>query len=95
VAARPNGVPHRRRGDAAAVGHRLYAEPNADDRGVVSDQRPAAAVAPRGRVVLGHARRRRSRQQHARLAMDRRLRRRRGALFSGVQPDDAGGEGRS
>jgi deoxyribodipyrimidine photo-lyase len=44
------------------------------------------------RVVLGYAGRRRSRQQHARLAMDRRLRGRCGTLLSRLQSDDAGGE---
>ena len=90
LAARPHRLPHRRRRHAPALDDRLDAQPRTDARRVVPRQGPAAAVAGRRRLVLGHAGRRRPRQQHARLAVGRRLRRGRGAVLPRVQPGDAG-----
>ena len=56
----------------------------------VPDQEPAHALARRRTLVLGHAGRRRPRQQHAGLAMGRRHRRRCGALLPHLQPGAAG-----
>ena len=55
----------------------------------------AAAVAGRRAVVLGHARGRRPRAEHARLAVDRRLRRGRRAVFPYFQSRESGREIRS
>ncbi len=52
----------------------------------------ADRLAARRAMVLGHALRRRPRQQSAELAMGRRLRRRRRALFPHLQSGAAGGE---
>ena len=53
------------------------------------------ALAGRGALVLGHAGRRRSGQQHAGLAVDRRLRRRRRAVLPHLQSGDPGPSVRS
>ena len=58
-------------------------------------QAPSDRLAARRGMVLGHALRRRPRQQSAELAVGRRMRRRRRALFSHLQPRPAGREIRS
>ena len=62
LAARPDRLPFRGRGDARALGHRLDAQPRAARRGVLPGQASPAAVAARRGVVLGHPRRRRPRR---------------------------------
>ena len=56
-------LPAGRRRDARALAHGLHAQPGADGHGVLSDQGPADPLAEGGRLVLGHAVRRRPRQQ--------------------------------
>ncbi len=74
------------------VGDRLDAQPRAPGYRVVPDQASPHRLARRRALVLGHAARRRSRQQSRELAMGRGLRRRRRALFPHLQPGAAGGE---
>ena len=62
LAARPHRLPGRRRRHAAALDHRLDAQPRPAARGLVPRQGPAAAVAGRRRLVLGHAGGRRPRR---------------------------------
>ena len=92
LAAGPHRLPARGRRHARALGHRLDAQPRADDRRVVPREEPAAPLAGRRALVLGHAGGCRPRQQHARLAMDRRLRRRCRALLPHLQPGQPGRE---
>ena len=87
VEARPHRLPGRRRRDAPAEGDRLDAQPGPDDRGQLPGQGPAPRVAARRPALHAVARRRRPRLQPARLAVDRRLRHRRGAVLPGLQPD--------
>ena len=83
----PDRLPDRRRRDAAAAGDRLDAQPGADDRGQLPGQGPARRVAARRAALHALAGRRRPGLQPARLAVDRRLRHRRGAVLPGLQPD--------
>ncbi|WP_425459705.1 cryptochrome/photolyase family protein [Hankyongella ginsenosidimutans] len=71
---------------APALAHRLDAQPGADDRRLVSDQGPDDRLADRRALVLGHACRRRPRQQRRRLAVDRGLRRGRRPYFRVFNP---------
>ena len=83
-------LPDRRRRDAPAARDRLDAQPGADDRGQLPGQGPAPRVAARRPALHALARRRRPRLQPARLAVDRGLRHRRGAVLPGLQPDQPG-----
>ena len=88
----PDRLPDRRRRHARALAHRLHAQPGADDRGLVPDQGPADPLAAGRGLVLGHAVRRRPRQQLDGLAVGGRLRHRRRPLFPHLQPGQPGGE---
>ena len=90
VAAGPHRLPDRRRRHAPAAGDRLDAQPGADDRGQLPGQGPAPRVAARRPALHALAGRRRPRLQPARLAVDGRLRHRRGAVLPGLQPDQPG-----
>src|SRR6185437_9033797 len=91
--------PHRRATGgcrhARAVAHRLDAQPRAHGDRELAEQELAPALAARRALVLGYAGRRRSRQQYAGLAMDRRMRRGRGSLLSRIQSIRPGREIRS
>src|SRR3954471_77741 len=86
VATRQDRDSYRRCGYARALENRMDAQSRAHDRGIVSDQKPATALARRCALVLGHTGGCRSREQHAGLAMDGRLRCRRSALLPNLQP---------
>ena len=88
--ARAAPASRRRRRDAPAAGDRLDAQPGADDRGQLPGQGPAPGVAARRAALHALAGRRRPRLQPARLAVDGRLRHRRGAVLPGLQPDQQG-----
>ena len=64
----------------------LDAQPGPDDRGELPGQGPAPGVAARRPALHAVARGRRPRVQPARLAVDGRLRHRRGAVLPGLQP---------
>ena len=85
-----DGIPDGGRGDAAARGDRLDAQPRAHGRRELSHQGPAHRLA-RGRTLV-HAppRGRRPRQQQRRLAVGGLDRHGRPAVFPGLQPDPAG-----
>ena len=99
VAARLAKRPHRLsdcgRGNARVVDDGLDAQPCAHDRRQFPRKGFTAAVAGRRAVVLGHARGRRPRAEHTRLAVDRRLRRGRRAVFPYFQSRESGREIRS
>ena len=88
-------VSDRRRRHAPARRDRLDAQPGQDDRGVVSGQGPAPAVAVGCALVPRTAGGRRHGQQPARLAVGGGHRHRRRTVLPGVQPDDTGREVRS
>src|SRR3546814_5965483 len=67
--ARPHRLSDRRRGNAAALGDGLDAQSRADDRRQLPHQASADRLAARRTLVLGHAGRRRLRQQQHELAM--------------------------
>ena len=90
LAARRDGLPHRRCRDARAVADRLDAEPRAHDRRLVPGEAPARAVAGRRRLVPRHAGRRRPCQQFGELAVGRGMWRRCRALFPHLQPRASG-----
>jgi deoxyribodipyrimidine photo-lyase len=85
VDARAHGHPDGGRGHAPAVAHRLDAQPHAHDCRLVADQKPAAPLALRRGVVLGHAGGRRPRKQCVGLAVDGGLRGGRRALLPHLQ----------
>ena len=76
----------------ASPRHRLDAQPGADDRGQLPGQGPAPGVAARRPALPALAGGRRPGLEPARLAVDGRLRHRRGAVLPGLQPDQPGEE---
>jgi deoxyribodipyrimidine photo-lyase len=95
LAKRPHRLSDCGRGNARVVDDGLDAQPCAHDRCQFSGEGFAPAVAGRRAVVLGHARGRRPRAEHARLAVDRRLRRGRRTVFPYFQSRESGREIRS
>ena len=87
---RTHRFPDRRRRDAPAGRDRVDAQPGANDRGVVSGQGPAPAVAVGGPLVPRAVGGRRHGQQPARVAVGGRVRHRRRAVLPRVQPDHPG-----
>jgi hypothetical protein len=80
---RPHRLSDRRCRHAPALAGRLDPQSRADDRGELPGEASADRLARRRALVLGHAGRRRLRQQQRQLAVDRRLRLR----FQPVRPD--------
>jgi deoxyribodipyrimidine photo-lyase len=95
LAAGPDRRADRRRRDAAALVHRLDAQPGADDRRLLPDQAPTRLLAGWGGLVLGYAGRWRPRQQQPELAVGGGLRRGPLALLPDLQPCAARKEVRS
>jgi deoxyribodipyrimidine photo-lyase len=83
------GFPDCRCRDAPTQRDRFHAQPPADDRGNVPDQRPAPALEPRRKLLHATPGRWRDRQQQRRLAMERRHRRGRRPLFPHPESLDA------
>lgn len=92
MAARAHRHPDRRCGAAAAVAHRLDAQPRAHDRGEPVVQASARALAGGRALVLGHLGGCGPGQQHDGLAVGGRHWRRCRAVFPRVQSGDAGRE---
>ena len=92
VAARRDGLPDGRRGNAPAAGRGLDAQPGADDHGELPREGPAHLVAARRPALPRPPARRRHREQQPRLAVGRRDGHGRRAVLPGVQPGHAGAE---
>ena len=90
LAARADRRAGRGRRDAAALAHRLDAQPRADDRRLLPGEAPAGVLGGGRAVVLGHAGGWRPGGERAVLAVGRRHGHGQPAVLPRVQPADAG-----